>query len=277
MKIDILLSTFNGAAFLDDLLQSLYGQTYSDWRLLIRDDGSTDDTVDLLNRWYEKDKERITILNSENRNIGPKKSFEKLLEYSKSDYIMFCDQDDYWLPDKVQNTLTRMKELEQHHPGKPVQVFSDLTVVDQDLKVLHHSFWEYTKVHPENVKNIYRLLINNPVVGCTVMINKVAKLLVLPIPDDAVMHDWWIALNVAQKGVVDFLNYTTILYRLHQNNSIGAVSVNRKYYSKRLIHLSKTVSQNLNVYKMSRSLNLSLSFLKLIGYKVMITFSKICK
>ena len=277
MKIDILLSTFNGAAFLDDLLQSLYDQTYSGWQLLIRDDGSDDKTLELLKGYQEKDINRIFITEDNVKHLGPKKSFEYLLKKSEAETIMFCDQDDVWLPDKIQNTFAMMRNLEQQYPEKPALVFSDLTVVDQDLKVLHPSFWEYTKVNPGNVKNIYRLLINNPVVGCTVMINKAAKQLVLPIPDDAVMHDWWIALKVAKDGVVDYLNYTTILYRLHQNNSIGAVSVNRKYYSKRLIHLSKTVSQNLNVYKMSRSLNFSLSFLKLVGYKIMITLSKMRK
>ncbi len=275
MKTDILLSTFNGAAFLDDLMQSLYAQTYTNWQLIVRDDGSTDGTIDLLNQWQEKDEERITILNSENRNLGPKKSFEKLLEYSKSDYIMFCDQDDYWLPHKIENTLTKMKLLEQQYPDIPALVFSDLTVVDKMLREIHSSFWEFIKVNPENVHNIYRLLINNPVVGCTVMINKKVKSLVLPFPEQAVMHDWWVALKVSQKGVIDYLPQPTILYRLHNKNSIGATLTDRKYYAGRLAHFSKTFSQNIDAIKMLRALDFPLSRIKYTGYKIVITLSKI--
>ena len=275
MKTDILLSTFNGAAFLDDLMQSLYAQTYTNWQLIVRDDGSTDGTIDLLNQWQEKDEERITILNSENRNLGPKKSFEKLLEYSKSDYIMFCDQDDYWLPHKIENTLTKMKLLEQQYPDIPALVFSDLTVVDKMLREIHSSFWEFIKVNPENVHNIYRLLINNPVVGCTVMINKKVKSLVLPFPEQAVMHDWWVALKVSQKGVIDYLPQPTILYRLHNKNSIGATLTDRKYYAGRLGNFPKTISQNRNAIKMLRALDFPLSRIKYTGYKIVITLSKI--
>jgi len=205
LKTDILLSTFNGTAYLNDLMHSLYGQTDINWRLVIRDDGSSDSTMELIKSYREKDKERIFIFDDNKKHLGPKKSFEALLYQSDADYMMFCDQDDYWLPDKIESTLTKMKELEQQHPGKPVLIFSDLKVTDRDLNIIHPSYWKYTKVNPENAKDIYRLLVNNPVVGCTVMINSKVKPLVLPIPEQAVMHDWWIALNVARKGVIGFL------------------------------------------------------------------------
>jgi len=275
LKIDILLSTYNGAAFLDDLIRSLYGQTYTDWHLIIRDDGSADKTPEFLNGYQEKDKERIFIIRDNKKHLGPKKSFEALLTKSDAETIMFCDQDDYWLPGKIQDTLTKMKELEQQHPGKPVLVFTDLKVADKNLQLLHPSFWKYTKVHPENAHNIYRLLINNPVVGCTVMINKKVKPLVLPFPEQAVMHDWWMVLNVAQKGVTGYLSQPTILYRLHEKNSIGATLTDRKYYTRRVTHLSKTISQNRNAIKMLRALDFPLSRIKYTGYKIAISFSKL--
>ncbi len=258
-------------------MQSLYGQTDMDWELLIRDDGSSDNTRNLLEGYREKDKNRITIIEDNKKHLGPKRSFEQLLQKSEADYFMFCDQDDYWLPGKIKNTLAKMKELEQRYPDVPAMVFSDLTVVDKMLREVHTSFWEFIKVNPDNVFNMYRLLINNPVVGCTVMINKKVKPLVLPFPEQALMHDWWIALNVAQKGVMDYLTRSTILYRLHEKNSIGVVAFSRKYYSKRLFFLLKTTSQNINVFKMSRLLSFRFSILKLVGYKIIITCSKICK
>lgn len=275
MKTDILLSTYNGAAFLDELMQSLYDQTDMNWELLIRDDGSTDDTRSLLNGYREKDKGRINIIEDGKKHLGPKRSFELLLQKSEADYVMFCDQDDFWLPDKINNTLAKMKELERHYPDVPAMIFSDLTVVDKMLREIHTSFWKFIKVDPENVYNIYRLLINNPVVGCTVMINKKVKSLVLPFPEQAVMHDWWIALNVAQKGVIDYLSQPTILYRLHEKNSIGATLTDRKYYAGRLAHFSKTLSQNRNAIKMLRALDFPLSRIKYMGYKIVISFSKL--
>ncbi|VAW29880.1 Alpha-L-Rha alpha-1,3-L-rhamnosyltransferase, partial [hydrothermal vent metagenome] len=85
LKIDILLSTYNGAAFLDDLIRSLYGQTYTDWHLIIRDDGSVDKTPELLNGYQEKDKDRIFIIRDNKKHLGPKKSFEALLYKSNAD------------------------------------------------------------------------------------------------------------------------------------------------------------------------------------------------
>ena len=275
MKTDILLSTFNGVAFLDDLMQSLYAQTYTNWQLIVRDDGSVDKTPELLNGYQEKDKDRIFIIRDNKKHLGPKKSFEALLYKSNADYIMFCDQDDYWLPHKIENTLTKMKLLEQQYPDIPALVFSDLTVVDKMLREIHSSFWEFIKVNPENVHNIYRLLINNPVVGCTVMINKKVKSLVLPFPEQAVMLVWCVALKVSQKGVIDYLPHPTILYRLHEKNSIGATLTDKKYYARRATYLSKTISQNRNAIKMLRALDFPLSRIKYMRYKIVISFSKL--
>jgi len=275
LKTDILLSTYNGAAFLDDLMQSLYGQTDMNWELLIRDDGSTDNTLKFLKGYSEKDKDRIFIIENDQKRVGPKGSFELLLQKSEADYFMFCDQDDYWLPDKIKNTLAKMKDLEQRYPDVPAMVFSDLTVVDKMLREVHPSFWEFIKVDPNNVFNIYRLLINNPVVGCTVMINKRVKSLVLPFPEQAVMHDWWIALNVAREGVAGYLAKPTILYRIHEKNLIGATLAGRKYYAGRLTGLSKTLSQNKDAVKMLRKLDSRLSLLKFTGMKILMTLSKI--
>jgi len=275
LKIDILLSTYNGAVFLDDLIRSLYEQTYPGWHLFIRDDGSTDNTMERIESYRKKDKKRIFVVDGSDKNLGPLKSFEILLRSSEADYIMFCDQDDFWLPDKIQNTLTRMQELEQQHPGIPVLIFSDLKITDRNLNVIHPSYWKYTKVNPENTKNIYHLLVNNPVVGCTVMMNKKVKPLVLPFPVQAVMHDWWIALNVAQKGVMGYLSQPTILYRLHEKNSIGVTLTDKKYYARRVRYLSKTISQNRDAIKMLCALDFPLSQIKFWITKVAITFSKL--
>lgn len=277
MTIDILLSTYNGEQYLQELLQSLEDQSHSGWQLLVRDDGSADKTVEILNAFREKEPDRVSVIQDNNKRLGPKRSFEILLQKSKADYIMFCDQDDVWMKDKVLQTFEKMGELEQQNPGNPLLVFTDLKVADENLHVLHPSLWQYTKVNPENVKNIYRLLVNNPVVGCTVMINKIAKPVVLPIPEKAVMHDWWMALNISRKGKVDFVREATILYRLHEKNSLGVSEATGKYYLNRVLRFSATLSQNINAIRMLNSLDFSLSVTKFLYYKFVISFLKVFK
>lgn len=275
MKIDILLSTYNGTAFLDVLIRSLYDQTFTDWHLIVRDDGSTDDTNEVLNQWWEKDKERITILNSENKNLGPKKSFEVLLRYSNAGYIMFCDQDDVWLPHKIEHTLKKMLELENKNPNTSALVFTDLTVADNNLQILHPSLWKFTKVNPENINNIYKLIINNPVVGCTVMINKNLKKQALPFPSHTVMHDLWMAITATKQGKIDYINEPAVLYRIHSNNTIGASPANKKYYLKRLKGLHITLQQNRNAIKLLRLQDKNFNISKFIYYKTLVTFNKL--
>ncbi len=274
MKIDILLSTYNGAPFLEELLQSLYAQTFTDWHLLIRDDGSTDGTIELLNQWWEKDKERITILNSENINLGPKRSFEKLLQQSEADYILFCDQDDVWLPHKIEHTLKKMQEPESKNPNTPALVFSDLTVTDNNLQIVHPSLWKFTKVNPENINNIYKLIINNPVVGCTVMINKKLKEQALPFPAGAIMHDLWLAITAASHGKIVYINEPAVLYRIHSSNTIGVSRTDKKYYLKRLKDLHLTMLQNRNAIKMLRFQDKNFNIGKFMYYKILVTFNK---
>lgn len=277
MKIDILLSTYNGEQYLRDLLQSLKNQNFSDWRLLARDDGSTDKTPEILNAFAEKETGRVTIIGDGTKHLGPKKSYEALLQYSNADYMMFCDQDDVWMENKIQQTLDKMKAVEHQNPGLPVLIFTDLTVVDKEMNVLHPSLWKYTKVNPENIHNLYRLLVNNPVVGCTVMINKVVKTIALPIPERAVMHDWWIALKVASKGKAGFVSGPTILYRVHGRNNLGVSKANVKYYLNRILRFSTTFSQNLRAVSMLKSLDFKLSIVKFLGCKFIISFSKVFK
>lgn len=275
MFVDILLSTYNSEAFLEKLVESMYLQTYTNWRFIIRDDCSSDNTINLLNQYRKTDPEKFIIIENNGINRGPKRSFEKLLEQSTSDYIMFCDHDDYWLAHKIEDSLAKIKEIENRNPNKAVLVFTDLILTDQKLNPINESFWCYAKINPNNIHNIYKLAINNPVVGCTVMINKAAKLVALPIPDQAIMHDWWIALKVAEVGVIDYIEKPAILYRQHSTNEIGADKASLNYFLKRLFVITKTLRQNVDAYKMLKALDKKYSGLKMIRYKVSILFSKL--
>lgn len=110
--IDILLSTYNGEKYVEELLESLNNQTYKDFNVIVRDDGSTDRTLDIIKKYRDTNSLPIHILNDSLGNLGSTLSFETLMRNSKADYFMFCDQDDYWCEQKIEISLKRMYELE---------------------------------------------------------------------------------------------------------------------------------------------------------------------
>ena len=107
-NVAILMSTYNGEKYLEEQVKSIISQDYTDWHLYIRDDGSTDNTVNLIKK-IARDNEKITFLNENKpKNLGVTGSFMDLLANTKAQYYMFSDQDDYWLPDKIKVTLEEM-------------------------------------------------------------------------------------------------------------------------------------------------------------------------
>ena len=199
--------------------------------------------------------EKFQCVEEYSGQLGSKASFAKLLEHSSSDYIMFCDQDDIWSPDKVKLTLEKMLELENMY-GKdvPLLVHTDAKVVDGALNVIAESFWAYQNVYPKNRETINRLLVQNVITGCTVMINKALADLALPISDDAVMHDWWLALVASAFGRIGHVDQPTMLYRQHGGNVIGAKRWNGSFVLKNLFGNDGQVREGiLNAQKQARA------------------------
>jgi len=221
--IDILLSTFNGEKFLDDLFTSLLKQTFQNFRILVRDDGSTDDTMAILKKYSKLFGERLNIY-KDGSNKGFLKSFNFLSTISTSDYIMFCDQDDVWLENKIEHTFFLMKQCEEYYgKNSPLLVFTDLKIVDGNLNLLYSSYFRYRNISPKLALKTNRLLTQNVITGCTVMINKKLKELAFPLPDDILFHDWWMGLVASLFGHTGFLNKATVLYRQHQSNTSGNI------------------------------------------------------
>lgn len=210
-RVAVLLSTYNGARFLDAQLDSIAGQTAVELLIHARDDGSTDGTPDLLraraDRW--PDLARLTT----GENLGPARSFLKLLRTApaEAEYFAFCDQDDVWLPDKLARAVAAIEES-----SGPALYCSNVMLVDEALAPLCPA--------PESSDTRFaHLMFENIAFGCTVVLNRAARDLIGAHDPGgaAVMHDWWCALVVAAFGRVHYDPRPGVLYRQHGGNVVG--------------------------------------------------------
>lgn len=220
----IVLAAFDGADFLPEQLRSVRQQSFAQWRLLIRDDGSTDGSTSLIRQFAREDR-RIEILEDGQGRLGPTGNFSTLLAAALergADYVFSCDQDDVWHADKMQEELALMAAAEADDPTGAVLVHSDLAVVDAHLRPLHSSFMRFQRIWHEEHEPLRTLLVQNFVTGCTCLANRKLLEAALPVPKRAVMHDWWLALCAAGLGRIRFLPATTVLYRQHGGNAVGA-------------------------------------------------------
>lgn len=216
MTVKILLATYNGQDYLAEQVRSIQAQTVTDWELLIRDDGSTDGTHEVIRELVASDSRIRWINPDEMINLGVIKSFYTLVKYEPADYYFFSDQDDVWLPNKLEVTL---KRAQAEPADQPLLVYTDLKVVDEDLNVLHESMIA-TQSHHANTE-LHQELTENTVTGGTMMINKALADL-WQTADDLLMHDWYLALVAAALGKLVYLDRATQLYRQHCNNVLGA-------------------------------------------------------
>lgn len=217
-KIDILLATYNGQQYLREQLDSILSQSYSNFRLLISDDLSVDNTREILAEYVEKDK-RIIVFNQE-KNLGVVKNFEFLLKKVESKYYMFSDQDDIWKENKIEKSIQTLEETNSD------LVYTDLEVVDENLNVTYESYWKlkgiYNKIKKYN--NFESLYLNNFVTGCTILSKGELISEVLPLPNTSkfVLHDYWIPLILSQKYKITYIEEPLIKYRQHKNNKVGS-------------------------------------------------------
>ena len=254
--IEILLSTFQSETYLEEQFRSILTQTYTDWKLLIRDDGSSDNTIKLINDFKNNYPSKIHLLSNNDKHVGVIKSFEFLLNYSKADYIMFCDHDDIWLPEKIEISMIKMIEMEKANPNTPILVHTDLTVVNNQAKIIHPSFWIFSKLDPELLTNFKYLGVCNGITGCTTLMNLKAKQICLPFSKHVLMHDSWIALCVSKYGKIAYINKSTILYRQHEFNKIGAKEIKNAidYFRVKLLNLKQVINENNKQFKLLNEL-----------------------
>ena len=219
----ILLAAHNGEAYLLQLLESLSKQDYPHIKVVLSDDSSTDSTALILAEFAAQHPEQFQIHHRGLQFHCPQKHFMHLLSaYQDKPYLMFCDQDDVWHPDKVSKTLRQMTALTDDS-SVPCLVHTDLRVVDANLNVLSQSFCRSSGLDGHRMA-FNHLLVQNVVTGCTTMVNSaLAKLACsVPYPEEMLMHDWWLALLASSCGITAFITDSTIDYRQHGANSVGA-------------------------------------------------------
>lgn len=230
-NVIILLAAYNGQKYIEEQINSIIEQDYDDWKLILSDDCSTDDTINILDSYSNRFPDKIIHYKSGRRFGNAQMHFMHLLEqFHDAPYIMFCDQDDVWHPDKITKTLSKMKEIEKE-ASIPAMVHTDLCVVDGNLNIISDSFCKRSKLDGNRLK-LNQLLVQNVVTGCTLMMNNsLAELCCrYELPKEAAMHDWWAAIICAVFGKTAFLDISTIYYRQHGNNSVGAKNVTSPTY-----------------------------------------------
>ncbi len=221
--VDIICSVLNGAPYLAPLIRSIQGQTHRAWRLWVRDDGSTDDTLATLDAFAAADP-RVSVLHRGGPALGCASAFGWVMERvpAESRYLMIADADDVWLPEKIAVTLDAMQRAEAAHPG-PVLVHTDLQVVDAELRELHASLWGMAGLDPARV-TLRELIQRNVVTAPSVMVNAALRGRIGATPEGLVAQDWWYACVAAITGRIVAVPQATVQYRQHAGNIGGAAA-----------------------------------------------------
>lgn len=223
--IDIALASYNGEKYISAQIASIFdndvsGAEVSLGKLIVSDNVSTDKTAEIVSDICCAHPElRLHI----NHRRGVIHNFNYALAQTDAGYVMLADQDDVWHNNKIALSLQKMQELErQFGTNVPLLVFTDLAVTDHQLTVISSSFFAYQKIDPVAYVRPESLFLYNVAPGCTMMLNRRLLEMALPVPDGAVMHDWWLMLVAGVFGHIGHVGQATMYYRQHDNNQIGA-------------------------------------------------------
>lgn len=237
--VAIIMATYNGEKYVREQIESILASTYTDFEIFIFDDGSRDNTIDII-REYEKLYPSKIHIHQNDTNLGVTTNFLHAVARTTMDYIMLCDQDDVWKPDKIAKTLKRMKNMEsQLGKDLPLAVFTDADIVDAQLNNISNSFFKFNHLNPGKT-DLPHILMENKLIGCTVMINSSIRKLLhnYPLPIHAKFHDWWIAIMASSMGKISFINEGTLFYRQHTGNIVGGSGF-INYISNRIANFNK--------------------------------------
>lgn len=230
--ITIIMAVYNGQEYIREQLESLKDQTYTEWRLVIRDDRSSDKTAEIVKKFSDEVEQEVIFKVNEKPSGSAKNNFALLINDAKeSDYVMFCDQDDIWKKDKIEITFNKMKQAEERYGRDfPLLVHGDVEVIDENGNINADSMFEMSHINADS--KLPQILIQNHVTGCTMMCNKklIARISEYASSEYIIMHDYLAALYASVFGKIEVIKKPLLSYRQHSGNSVGAKNNNNAVY-----------------------------------------------
>jgi glycosyltransferase involved in cell wall biosynthesis len=226
LLVSVVLGTYNGEAYLEEQLRSVLAQTWDQLEIIAIDDGSTDRTVEILREYAARDV-RIKVVVNE-RNLGFIRNFEKGAKLSTGKWIAFCDQDDYWLPEKVEKMVGAIG-------GYPM-VYCDSALCGPDLQPQGKKISEL--VHYQSFDDCRQLCVFSRMYGHATLITRSLFDLASPFVEQ-MPHDGWLAFHATLYGGVNYLPEVLVHYRQHSSNIYGVVGGKRRNRNKRKNELAR--------------------------------------
>lgn len=218
IDVDIVLPCFNAGAWIDPFMNRLLSLDLPPWRLVARDDGSSDDSLAVLRRWQARLGPRMLLVEAGGGNLGVNGNYNAVLAATSARWILTADPDDVWLPNHAV-TLGALIEAEKRLGAEvPIAVATDAVVVDEDLAFVAPSFWRWSHNVPKKRAPLRRMAMESPALGSTMAVNRALLDAALPIPPGAAYQDWWLVLVATAFGALVTLPEATILYRRHEQS-----------------------------------------------------------
>ncbi|WP_281611822.1 glycosyltransferase [Escherichia coli] len=246
MLITVAMATYNGQSYIRQQLNSILNQTYQELEIIIVDDCSSDNTLELITSFKD---ERITVL-SNDYNMGVAKSFERAIENASGDYIALCDQDDIWVANKLETLMV--------HIGNNELIYSDYSFIDHCGNKIEkpEGYINYLHGVDSSTKNFDKLVfINSFILGCSVLFKATLKTKILPIVDAGFNHDKWIVNIAANSGGGYYLNKKLFMYRIHGANASMAKDIKRGFLEKLKFFIFEKKRKDYYDYKTTLYLN----------------------
>lgn len=203
-KVSVAMATYNGEKYIKKQIETILVNLKENDELVISDDGSTDKTRSIIESFGDK---RIVLLDGPKN--GLKQNFSNAISHTTGDIIFLSDQDDEWMPNKVEKVLSYFKQKDL------LLIQHDAIVVDSKDSILFESFAEHRDVKTGILKNI----VKNSYHGCCMVFRKELKKEILPIPNDIYLHDQWIGLVAELNGKTTFISEKLMKYKRHEENN----------------------------------------------------------
>jgi glycosyltransferase involved in cell wall biosynthesis len=213
--VSVVLGTYNGAAYLEEQLRSVLAQTWTNLEIIAIDDGSTDRTVGILREYAARDSRLKIVINEQ--NLGFVRNFEKGCSLSKGKWIALCDQDDYWLPEKVEKMV--------HAIGDYPMIYCDSDLCGPDLRPMGTRISDL--VHYQSFDDCRQLCVFSRMYGHATLITRVLFDKASPFRKE-IPHDGWLAYHATLYGGVEYLPEVLVKYRQHAGNVFGVVGGKKK-------------------------------------------------